>query len=58
MRPITPSIQKPTWSDLFVRYVLVPVVLVVGVYGLVMYAGAGVGGSTHHVPLPDSTRSL
>ncbi|MCC7501056.1 MAG: hypothetical protein IT229_00910 [Flavobacteriales bacterium] len=51
MRTTDPLATKPTWPDLIVRFVLVPLVAAIVVYGLVMYASTGAGGHKH--PEPD-----
>lgn len=56
MRPTEPLATKPTWPDLLVRYVIVPLVAVVVVYGLVMYASTGAGGHKHPKPAQGDSR--
>lgn len=45
-----------TRKDMFVRYVVMPLVMVIGLYGLLDYAVTGENGTTDHLaPLDTGT---
>ena len=51
------AVQRLSPKDMFVRYVVMPLVMVIGLYGLINYAVTGENGTTDHLA-PVSTDSV